>query len=134
MADEPAELYVHAEETRYQCRRHEHQGDERKHLHDLVLIEVDDTEDCVLKIFKTFKTKVGMIYQRGYILKEHIEPLAVFNRIVRTFENAGNNPLLVDDVLANEHGVILELVDVDEEFLADIFSQAYLLIVLVDFF
>ena len=133
MADEPAELYVHAEETRYQCRRHEHQGDERKHLHDLVLIEVDDTEDCVLKIFKTFKTKVGMIDQRGYILKEHIEPRAVFNRIVRTFENAGNNPLLVYDILTNEHCVLLNDIDIDEEFLADILSDTDLSIVLIYF-
>ena len=63
VSDEPTKLDVHAEEAGYQGRRHEHEGHEGEHLHDLVLVEVDDTEDCVLEIFESLETEVGMVDQ-----------------------------------------------------------------------
>ena len=44
MTDEPAELDVHSEKAGDQGRRHEHERHEGEHLHDLVLVEVDDTD------------------------------------------------------------------------------------------
>ena len=61
MTDEPSELYVHTEETGNQSRRHQHQRDQGEHLHDLVLVEVDDTEYSILKILQTLETEVGVI-------------------------------------------------------------------------
>ena len=52
--------------------------------------------------------------------------------IVCTLEDAGDNSLLVDDVLTDEHRILLQEVDVDEEFLADVFSHTHLAVVLVD--
>ena len=129
---EPPEVDVHSEEAGYQGRRHEHQGHEGEHLHDLVLVEVDDTEDCVLQIFKTLKAEVGVIDERGDVLQEHIQTGLILLRIVRALENTGDNPLLVDDVLTDEHRILLQEVDVDEEFLADVFSHTHLTVVLVD--
>ena len=61
VSEEPSELHIHTEEAGYQGRRHEHQGDEGEDLHDLVLVEVDDTQNGILKIFKTFEAEIGMI-------------------------------------------------------------------------
>ena len=61
--DEVAEGDVHSEEAGDQGRRHEQKGHEGEDLHDLVLVEVDDTEDCVLEIFQTLETEVGMVDQ-----------------------------------------------------------------------
>ena len=54
----------------------------------------------------------------------------IFLRIVCTLEDAGNNSLLIDDILTDEHCVVLQLIDIDEEFLTDIFTEADLLVVL----
>ena len=133
MPHEPSELDVHAEEAGNQGRRHEHEGDKGEYLHDLVLVQVDDTENCVLQVFETLEAEVGVVDEGGYVLEKHIQPRTVFCRIVRALENAGYDPLLVYDVLTDEHGVFLQDVDVDEEFLADILSHAHLSVVLVDF-
>ena len=53
-------------------------------------------------------------------------------RIFRALEDARDNPLLVYDVLTDEHCVLLEEVDVDEEFFTDVFSDAHLPVVLID--
>ena len=57
----PSELHIHTEEARDESRRHEHEGDKGKHLHDLVLIEVDDTENSVLQVLKSLKAEVGVV-------------------------------------------------------------------------
>ena len=88
MAYEPPELYVHTEETGDESRRHEHEGNQCEHLHDLVLIEVDDTENSILKILKTLETEVCMIDQRRDILEQDIKPWLILLRIVRTLEDA----------------------------------------------
>ena len=85
---EPAEPHIHSEEAGNECRRHEHQRDKGKHLHDLVLVEVDDTEDSVLKIFKSFKTEIGMVDERGYVLQEDIQLRMIFYRILLAFDDA----------------------------------------------
>ena len=61
VAEEVSETDVHTEEARDQGRRHKHQGYEGEHLHNLVLVQVDDTEDCVLKVLETLKTEVGVV-------------------------------------------------------------------------
>ena len=71
---EPTELYVHAEEAGDQSRRHQQKGHEGEDLHDLVLVEVDDTEDCVLEIFQSLEAEVGMVYQGRDVLQEYIQP------------------------------------------------------------
>lgn len=48
-------------------------------------------------------------------------------------EDRRDHTLLVDNVLANEHRIVLQLIDIDKEFLADILSQVDLLVVLSDF-
>ena len=57
----PSELDIHTKEAGNQGRRHEHQGHKGKHLHDLVLVEVDDTEHSVLQILKSLETEVGVV-------------------------------------------------------------------------
>ena len=42
------------------------------------------------------------------------------------------NRLLVDDVLPYEHGVLLQLVYVQKEFLVDVFAEAHLAVELLD--
>ena len=64
MLKEPAESHIHTEEACDKGRWHKHQRHKCEYLHDLVLIEVDDTEYCVLEIFKSFKTEVGVIDKR----------------------------------------------------------------------
>ena len=73
-AQEITEADVHTEEAGYQGRRHEHEGHEGEHLHDLVLIEVDDTEDCVLEVLQTLEAEVGMVDKRRDIFEEDIQP------------------------------------------------------------
>ncbi len=68
MTYEPAETDVHSEKAGYEGRRHEHEGHEGEHLHDLVLVEVDDTEDGILQILQTLETEVGMVDQGGDVL------------------------------------------------------------------
>jgi len=133
VADEPSELDVHAEETGDEGRRHEHEGHKGEDLHDLVLVEIDDTENGVLQVFKTLEAEVGMIDQRRNVFQKDIQTRTVLRRIVGTFENAGYNPLLVNDILTDEHGVFLQDVDVDKELFTDIFTDADLSVVLIDF-
>ena len=64
MTHEPSELDVHAEEAGNQGRRHEHEGHKGENLHDLVLVEVDDTENCILQVFQTLKTEVSVVDKR----------------------------------------------------------------------
>ena len=61
MPYEPSELDIHTEETGYQGRRHEHKGYQSEHLHDLVLIEVDDTDHSVLKILQTLEAEIRVV-------------------------------------------------------------------------
>ena len=61
--DEVAEGDVHSEEAGDQCRWHEQKGHEGEYLHDLVLVEVDDTEDSVLEVLKTLETEVSVVDQ-----------------------------------------------------------------------
>ncbi len=132
MPYKPSELDIHSEEAGYQSRRHEHQRHQGEDLHDLVLVEVDNTQYSILKVLEPLETEVGVVDKRRYILEEYIQTRLIFLRVIRTLEDAGDNPLLVDDVLTDEHGVLLQNIDVDEEFLADIFSDADLPVVLVD--
>ena len=60
-AEETSELDIHTEEAGNQGRRHKHQRYQGKHLHDLVLIEVDDTEYSILKVLKSLETEVCVI-------------------------------------------------------------------------
>ena len=73
MSYEPSELNVHTKEARDESRRHEHQRHKGKHLHDLVLIEVDDTEHSVLEILKSLETEVGVIDKRRDVLEENVQ-------------------------------------------------------------
>ena len=63
MAEEPSELHVHSEEAGDQGRRHKHQRYKGEHLHYLVLVEVDDTENSILQVLKPFKAEIRMIDQ-----------------------------------------------------------------------
>ena len=88
MAYEPPELYVHTEETGDESRRHEHEGNQCEHLHDLVLIEVDDTENSILEILETLETEVGMVDKRGDVLEEDVQTRLILLRISGTLEDA----------------------------------------------
>ena len=132
MTDEPAELDVHSEEAGDQGRRHEHERHEGEHLHDLVLVEVDDTDHSILQILKSFETEIRMIDKGGDVSEHHIELAVKGIRELLAFKDGRDHSLLVDDVLADEHGIVLKLIDVDEELLADILSQIDLLVVLGD--
>ena len=68
MSHEPSELDIHTEKARDKCRRHEHQGYQSEHFHDLVLVEVDDTDYSVLEVFKSLETEIRVIDQRRNIL------------------------------------------------------------------
>lgn len=57
------EAHIHAEEAGYEGRGHEHKRDQGKDLHNLVLVQVDDTDDGILEIFETLETEIGMINQ-----------------------------------------------------------------------
>ena len=61
--DEVSESYIHTEEAGDQGRRHEQEGNQCEHLHDLVLVELDDTENSVLEVLETLETKVGVVDQ-----------------------------------------------------------------------
>ena len=60
-AEETSELDIHTEEAGNQGRRHQEQGDQSEDLHDLVLVEVDDTENSVLQVLETLEAEVGMV-------------------------------------------------------------------------
>ena len=132
MAYEPAELDVHSEEAGDQGRRHEHERDEGEYLHDLVLVEVDDTDHGVLEVLETLEAEVGMVDKGRDILEHDVELAMQGVRELLALEDGRDHTLLVDDVLADEHRIVLQLVDVDEEFLADVLSQIDLLVVLGD--
>ena len=74
-----------------------------------------------------------MVDQRRDVLEQDTQ-LAVdhVGGLVGT-EDARDHALLIDDVLAHQHRVFLELVDVEEEFLVDVFAQAHAAAVLADF-
>ena len=133
MSDKPSELNVHSEETCDKGRRHEHEGHKGEHLHDLVLIEVNDTEDCILEVLETLKTEVGVVDERRDILEEDVQARLIFLRVVRTLEDTGDNSLFIDDILTDEHCVFLNDIDINKEFLADILTHTHLSVVLVDF-
>ena len=61
ISDKPSEIDIHTEEAGDESRWHEQQRDKSEDLHDLILIEVDDTEHCILKILETLKTEVSVV-------------------------------------------------------------------------
>ena len=132
MAYEPSELDIHTEEAGYQGRRHEHEGHESEDLHDLVLVEVDDGDHGILEILQTLEAEVGMVDEGRDIPKHDIQFRMQMVRELLALENRRDHTLLVDNVLANEHCIVLQLVDVDKELLADILTQVDLLVVLRD--
>ena len=73
VTDKPSELDVHSEEACNECRRHEHQRDQGEDLHDLVLVEIDDGDNRILQILKSFKTEVSVIDKRRDILQKDIK-------------------------------------------------------------
>ena len=52
-----------------------------------------------------------------------------FGKISVALHDGGDHPLLVDHVLAHQHGVLLQLVDIQEELLVDILAGTDLLAV-----
>ena len=62
-AEEASELDIHTEEAGNQGRRHQEEGDQGEDLHDLVLVEVDDTENSILEVLQTFEAEVSMVDQ-----------------------------------------------------------------------
>ena len=88
VAEEASKLHIHTEKAGYQCRRHQEKRHESKHLHDLVLIEVDDTENSVLEVLETLETEVGMVDKRGDVLEEDVQTRLILLRISGTLEDA----------------------------------------------
>ena len=55
--------YVHSVETGYKGGWHKQQGDEGKHFHNPVLVQINNTHYGVLQIFQSLKGEVDMVYQ-----------------------------------------------------------------------
>ncbi len=116
------QVHVHSIEAGDQCRRHQQQGDQRKNLHDLVLLEIDKTDYGILQILKPLEAEVGMVDKGRNILEYNVQMLANF-RILGTalaLDDIGEQPLLIHDILADEHCIFLQLIDIQQEFLVDI--------------
>ena len=113
---------VHSVETGHQGGRHQQQRHEGEDLHDVVLVEVDDAQDRVLQVFETLEGEVGVVDQGGDILEDDGQVVPQFGILGAAFalEDVGDQPLFVHDVLADDHGVLLQLVDVQQEFFVDV--------------
>ena len=62
-----------------------------------------------------------MVDERTYILKDHVQLGVVLVGGTPALEKVRNKTLLIHYVLANEHCILLQLVDIQEEILVDIF-------------
>ena len=71
-----------------------------------------------------------MVDQRRDVLEQDVQLGDDGLRGLLTLKQGGNHALLIHDVLANDHRVLLQLVDVQQEFVAHIFTQADALAVL----
>ena len=62
---------VHAVQTTNQCWWQEDDIDHGEYLNDLVLFDVYQTEEGILQVVQTVKTKSGIVEQRIDILDNH---------------------------------------------------------------
>ena len=122
--------HVHAIETRHQGRRHQEHRHKREYLHYVVLIQVDKTQNGFLEVFQPLKAEIGVVDQGGDVLKNDRETSLKLRRVLVTLDHVLDQPLLIYDILPDYHRVLLELVDVQEEVLVDVFLLVYPLAVL----
>lgn len=112
--------HVHSVEARNQSRRHQKHRHKGEDLHDAVLIEIDETDNGVLEIFKSLEAEIRVVDQRCDVLENDGEAGLEFRRIFVALHQVADESLLVDDILADSHRVLLKLIDVDEEFFVDV--------------
>ena len=121
---------IHSIEGSNERRGHQKKRDEGEYLHYLVLVEVDETDDGVLEILKTVKTEIGVVHEGGNVLEHDVQlvldALGTFLRL----QYAGNHALLVHYTLPKDYRILLQTVDIEEEFLIDILAEANLFVVL----
>lgn len=121
---------VHSVEGCDEGRRHQKERNEGEYLHYLVLIEVDETDDRVLEILETVEAEIRVVHERGDVLEHDVQLVLDALGTFLGLEYAGNHALLVHDALAKDYRILLQAVDVEEEFLVDVLAEADLLVVL----
>ena len=124
--------HIHSIETCHEGCRHYEQCDHGKDLHDLILVQIDDSQHRILQILKPFKGEVNMVYQGGDVLYEHIQLFPEFRVLgaAAALYEVGEQPLLVHHVGPDHHSILLQLVYVQQEFFVDVFLLVYPLTVL----
>ena len=74
-----------------------------------------------MQILQSLETEISMVDQRCNILQENAEPLVQSIRAFLAFQQVCDQPLFIDYVLAHDHRVFLQLVNVQKEILVDVF-------------
>ena len=112
-------LEVHTVDGRYERRRHEYNRNDGEYLDYLVLLDVYETEERVLQVVQTVETEVGVLYQGVDVLDYHAELRLEVAREQVAAEHVAHHALLVYDVLAYQHCLFLQFLDVDKHIVID---------------
>ena len=116
---ERGEPIVHPVYPGDQGRGHEDHRKDGKHLDDLVLFDVDQPHEGVLKEFQPFEAEIGVVDERPDVFDHDRNAGVSVVREAFTALDAGEEPLAVEDALAQDHGVLLQAVDVQEHLLVN---------------
>src|SRR5690606_88025 len=106
------QVEVHSVNARDQGRGHENDRGHGKYFDDLVLFDVHQTQEGILKVFQPMETEGGVFQQRVDVLDHDPELVVEFARNVFALEHAGDDALFIDDHQAKHHRGFLQFGDV----------------------
>ena len=112
-------LKVHTIDTRHQGRGHKYHSSDGEYLHNLVLLDVDKTERRVLDIVQTLEREVGMRNERVDVLNHQLKARIDIVREALGAQDAREDALTVEDVLAEDHCALLQGAEAQEDILVD---------------
>ena len=105
---------VHTIQTTYQGRWQEDDIDDREDLNDAVLFDINQTEERILQVVQTVKTKSRIVEERVDILNHHRQTwLQVFRHKI-TLKQVADNSLFIHDVLTDDGYFFLQVLNLDK--------------------
>ena len=106
---------VHTVHAGNQCRWQEYHIHHGEYLDNLVLLDINKTEEGILEVVQTVKTKTCVIEQRIDILDNHCEAWLQFCWEEIALEEVANHTLFIHDVLTDNCDFFLKVFDLDNE-------------------
>ena len=108
------EIEVHTVHTGNQSRWQEYHIHHREDLDDLVLLDVNKTEESILQVVETIETKTRVFEQRIDILDNHRQTRLQLRREEIALEEVANHTLFIHDVLTDNGDFFLKILDLDQ--------------------